>query len=303
MRAASRDRGIGSIQQGCATHPAPRKGVSRSALLQHKCEEDIRMKLYERDFSEAITQTEKDALREEISFEERKGLKHLSDAPRFAHPDPDVRVFLWRNRSMFPNNYLDPVSIRNENLEELSENYVAALDAASNERDIQHYIRKDKKWYIPGALCKEYNFGHHSAYLFPEQALGTKYATDYMLLGENSDGYSIVLVEFEDVNCTYLNSTSNSETSSVRKGITQINDWKRWMDQYHEYFLQSIELTYKRIFIPTTRIYYVLVVGRRKMMTAMARDVRSQTMFQTSNLKVITYDRLADDILQLSSGY
>lgn len=124
-----------------------------------------------------------------------------------------------------------------------------------------------------------------------------------MLLGENSDGYSIVLVEFEDVNCTYLNATSNSETSSVRKGITQINDWKRWMDQYHEYFLQSIELTYKRIFIPTTRMYYVLVVGRRKMMTAMARDVRSQTMFQTSNLKVITYDRLADDILQLSSGY
>lgn len=144
MRAASRDRGIGSVQQGCATHPAPRKGVARSALLQHKCEEDIRMKLYERDFSEAITQTEKDALREEISFEERKGLKHLSDAPRFAHPDPDVRVFLWRNRSMFPNNYLDPVSIRNENLEELSENYVAALDAASNERDIQHYIWKDK---------------------------------------------------------------------------------------------------------------------------------------------------------------
>lgn len=41
-------------------------------------------------------------------------------------------------------------------------------------------------------------------YLFPEQKLGTDYIVDYMLIGKNSDGYSIVLVEFEDANTDFI---------------------------------------------------------------------------------------------------
>lgn len=45
-----------------------------------------------------------------------------------------------------------------------------------------------------------------------------------MLIGENSDGYSIVLVEFEDDNTDFILKSSNTEAESVRKGITQIRD-------------------------------------------------------------------------------
>ena len=41
-------------------------------------------------------------------------------------------------------------------------------------------------------------------YLFPKQKLGTDYIADDMLIGKNSDGYSIVLVEFEDANTDFI---------------------------------------------------------------------------------------------------
>lgn len=55
---------------------------------------------------------------------------------------------------------------------------------AKNEQEIQKYIKQNRKWFIPGSIFLDYNFGHHDAYLFPEQKLGNEYAVDYMLLGK-----------------------------------------------------------------------------------------------------------------------
>ena len=57
-----------------------------------------------------------------------------------------------------------------------------------------------------------------------------------MLIGKSYDGYSIVLVEFEKANTEYLLQTRNTEGDSVRKGLTQIQDWKRWVDKNRDYF-------------------------------------------------------------------
>ena len=73
--------------------------------------------------------------------------------------------------------------------------------------------------------------------------LGAEYKADYMLLGRNSIGHHIVLVEFENVNVDFRLQNSNMETEAVRKGMTQINDWKRWMDNNRPYFLQSCGLS------------------------------------------------------------
>ena len=147
----------------------------------------------------------------------------------------------------------------------------------------------------------DYNFGHHDAYLFPEQKLGNKYAVDYMLLGKSSDGYSIVLIEFEKADVPYLLKSSNSESESVRKGLTQIKDWKRWVDQNRDYFMRDLGLLDKGIDIPIYRIFYYLVVSRRDYMDKTALDVRSQTMYEMQNTKIVTFDRLADNILKLQN--
>ena len=110
------------------------------------------------------------------------------------------------------------------------------LDVSKKENDIQRYIKENKKWFIPAAIFESYDFGHHEAFIAPEQALGAEYRVDYMLLGRNSIGHQIVLIEFEDVNVDYKIKSANIESDSVRKGITQIKDWKRWIDSNREYF-------------------------------------------------------------------
>lgn len=45
--------------------------------------------------------------------------------------------------------------------------------------------------------------------------LGAEYIVDYVLLGKSSDGYSLVLIEFENLDTPFAISASNTESDSV----------------------------------------------------------------------------------------
>ncbi len=184
-----------------------------------------------------------------------------------------------------------------------SEMFRGILDSAGKENDVQRYIKDNQKWFIPGSLLRNYDFGHHEAYVVPEQALGAEYKVDYMLLGKNSIGHQIVLVEFEDVNVDYKLKNSNAESDPVRKGITQIMDWKRWLDDNRTYFIHSSGLSSISGNIPSWGIYYALVVGRRSRMDETANHMRGQKMRETPGLSIVSYDRLVDNIKMLVNGY
>lgn len=177
------------------------------------------------------------------------------------------------------------------------------LDASKKENDIQSYIKDNEKWFIPASIFKEYNFGHHEAFIVPKQTLGAEYRVDYMLLGRNSIGHQIVLIEFEDVNVDYKIRSANIETDSVRKGIAQIKDWKRWMDGNREYFMKSCGLNNVSRNIPTWGINYCLVVSRRSRMDDISNQMRGQSQYETPALKIVTYDRLVDNVRMLGNGF
>lgn len=191
-----------------------------------------------------------------------------------------------------PNHFIDLGSVKTENIdfEEESDKLRNILDFAQKENDVQQYIKQNKKWFIPAALFRDYDFGHHSAYLVPEQSLGAEYKADYMLLGNNSIGHQIILVEFEDVNVDFKILTANSETASVRKGLTQIRDWKRWMDDHRIYFFDSCGLTEIGNSIPSWGIYYCLVVSRRNRMNEAANQLRRQMQAENPRLHIVTYE-------------
>ena len=178
-----------------------------------------------------------------------------------------------------------------------------ALDSASKEADIQHYIKDNRKWFIPASIMVDYDFGPHEEYIVPEQPLGAEYCADYMLLGSNSIGFHIVLVEFEDVNVDYKLLNSNAETEAVRKGLTQIRDWKRWMADNRVYFLESCGLGQISRSIPQWGIHYCLVVSRRSRMNDIANQMRGQTQHETPELHIVTYDRLVDNVRKLTNGF
>jgi hypothetical protein len=260
------------------------------------------MNLQNRDYMLILTDDEKEAYQAEISYENKKGIKRPSDSPRFSHTNKEIRKFLWCKTSLFPNNFLYFNEYKDLDLKMESDKFRELIYSDKNEQEIQRYIKNNKKWFIPGSILLDYNFGHHDAYLFPEQQLGNDYVVDYMLIGANSDGYSIVLVEFEKANVSYLISTPNTESESVRKGISQIQDWKRWMDSNRDYFLKNIGLKKQGIDVPTFRIYYYLVVSRRDFMDTVALDVRCQSVYEKPNTKIVTFDRLADNIKKLSNS-
>ena len=184
-----------------------------------------------------------------------------------------------------------------------SDMFLKVLDSAKKENDAQRYIKDNEKWFIPGSLFRNYDFGHHEAYIVPEQPLGAEYKADYMLLGRNSIGYQIVLVELEDVNVDYRLKNSNTESEPVRKGLTQIMNWKRWLDENRPYFLKSSGLSSISRNIPSWGIFYCLVVGRRSMMDEDANLMRGQKIRETPGLAIVSYDRLVDNIKMLVNGY
>lgn len=178
--------------------------------------------------------------------------------------------------------------------------FESVLDKSATERKVQRYIKSNKKWFIPYSILDGYPFYHHGgAYLFVEQQLGTKHRVDYCLLADDSDGYHLLLVELEMPNTQYLLQESNTESKAVRKGLTQIRDWRIWLDDNRAYFLKNIGLSDKGIDIPMSRIHYCLVVSRRKFMDERAKKIRSDTMAENTNLRIITYDRIVDNIANL----
>lgn len=261
------------------------------------------MNLYERDYTRVISETEKKLQNDFKKYENIKGIKRVSSDPRHSHPNFLEKKFLWCYNSLFPNNYLYHGELKNLNLQEESKQFYNIIYKSKNENEIQSYIKLNRKWFIPASIYKEYNFGHHGAYLFPELSLGSEYVVDYALLGKNSDGYNLILVEFEKANVPFMLVTSNTEHESTRKGITQIRDWKRWIDNNREYFLKSTGLRDKGVDIPTSRIFYCLVVSRRDLMDIRASDLRSQICYEMNNTKIISYDRLVDNIIKLENGY
>ena len=177
------------------------------------------------------------------------------------------------------------------------------LTNAEKENDIQRYIKGNKKWFIPASLFEDYDFGHHEAFIVPKQALGVDYRVDYMLLGRNSIGYHIVFVEFENVNVDYKIKSANMETESVRKGLAQIKDWKRWIDSNKDYFMKSCGLSSISANIPTWGIRYCLVVSRRDRMDETVNQMRRQSELEMSGLHIVSYDRLVDNVKKLHNGF
>lgn len=184
-----------------------------------------------------------------------------------------------------------------------SQQLLEVLNQATKENDVQSYIKSSEKWFIPASLFKDYDFGHHEAFLLPEKSLGAEYRVDYLLIGKNSGGYHFVFVEFEDVNVPYKLLRSNEESSPVRKGLVQINDWKRWMDKNKEYFLSNLGLPFKVFNISSWSIHYCLVVSRREKMDDIAREMREQKAFDIPGLRIVSYDRLVDNVRRLTNGF
>lgn len=254
------------------------------------------MKLFERDYETICSKEEEDAQKQYSKYSQLR-FRTVDGDQRFTHPNLECRKFLWRHNSLFPNNHLEPLWVFKD-IDFLSEidNYRKLIYDNGEESEIQKHIKEGRRWFIPSSILEDYNFGHHDAYLFPELKLGFEYVVDYALLGKNSDGWHVVFVEFEKADCDFILKNQNSESKEVRAGLTQIRNWELWVHNHREYFLKSSGISDKGVDIPIIRFFYCLVVSRRDKMDERAKLLRSQICYKNSSLKIMSFDRLADNL-------
>ncbi|ADF99527.1 hypothetical protein CBF_1827 [Clostridium botulinum F str. 230613] len=194
------------------------------------------MNLYERDYEKPSTK-ELEVIREQDEFN-KIGIvspEHVDPINKYSK---EIRNFVYHYRTKFPNNVIWSRELNHEESKKESEAFKKVLDNSKSENDIQTYIKSNKKWFIPASIIKEYNFGHKENYLFPEMMLGSKYKVDYVICGRNSDGYHLLLIEFENANTPFINQDGNCESKSVNSGYGQIKNWKNWMDDNRQLFFK-----------------------------------------------------------------
>lgn len=52
-----------------------------------------------------------------------------------------------------------------------SEELLEVIKTARKESDVQDYIKRNKKWFVPLSILKAYDFGHHFSCVVPEYQL------------------------------------------------------------------------------------------------------------------------------------
>jgi hypothetical protein len=254
--------------------------------------------IYDEDYFEDLTNEEKSNY-ERVCEEELNGRKFIRTNLYHKYPKK-VR----HQKSIFPNHLIDIIDIR-----EKKENYLITIEKflstinknETSERDILKFIKDYKAYYIIGSILKDnFNFGHHSTYIFPEFKLGTSYVVDYLVVGKNSGGYEFLFIELESVHGNIIIKSGNFG-QTFQKGLRQIDEWKSWIDtnfnSLKEYFAKvkyEEELPSEFINLDTTRIHYAVVAGRRD--DFQEKTYRKKRELQSQNrILILHYDNLYEN--------
>lgn len=262
------------------------------------------MKLYNRDYmniTDAETE-EIEALKKQYTT--KLGEFEVMDSTYYRKQPKAGRHY----DSLFPNNYLDIVDLKNEELLSSINNEFADLidNPTTIERTVLSYLNDKEKCknHIIGSLFKYYSFGHHAAFMIPEFKLGTTYCADYLLIGKSSDGYQFIFVELESV-YGRITRKGGQFGQVINKGIEQVEDWNRWLDRHyknlHEVFsniTNEPNLPSEFHTFDSSRMHYVVVAGRRNDFNELTYELKRR-LEKNNNIKLLHYDNLVDSAYRI----
>lgn len=262
------------------------------------------MNLYNRDYLNGLLPDEQ-AEYEAVLEKEKEGMRGFGRKNLYSQYSLAARNCL----SLFPNNHLDIFDLKaNPQASQLNEGFHNLLFAETvGEREILNYINQTPAFHIIGSILRgcHLGFGHHSAYLFPEFPLGTSYQADYLIIGKNSGGYEFVFVELESPKGN-ITIQDGELGNSFRKGIIQVNDWRRWLQENYamlsEYFerhkSKDEALTKEFYKYDDTRIHYVVVSGIRSDFTEKTYRIAREHKDNTK-IHLLHYENLVDFSCQI----
>ncbi|TQR14729.1 Shedu anti-phage system protein SduA domain-containing protein [Psychrobacillus soli] len=211
---------------------------------------------------------------------------------------------------LFPNNYLDIVELKDsEAIKTMCTEYQKKLDTNPNEQEMLNFINENEYYILIASIFKFYNFGHHEAYLFKEFPLAGAHRVDYLLVGKGSGGYEFIFIELEHPSDNAFLSTTADYAQSYRKGINQVNDWRRTLEvhfnnmsiEFNKAIKTNQSLPNEFYLNDSSRRHYIVIAGRRahyRCSSEKAYEIRRNEE-RTSGIKILHYDNLIDYTLEL----
>jgi hypothetical protein len=160
------------------------------------------------------------------------------------------------------------------------------VDAARDESPIQRYLEKCPQ--LLAALLTG-----RSRFVIPRPRLAGKYVPDFLLADVDSSGIRWVLLELETTSSGLTLRSENSFDKYVRKGMSQVEDWRRWLAQNLAHAreckadggagLPDIE--------PNSEA--IVLAGRRDLLNPASRGIR-RPVEEKNRIHVHTYDWLIE---------
>lgn len=211
--------------------------------------------------------------------------------------------FIKNFKSIFPNNHLNTYHLRSNKLDYINklEDFIQLIDNQNtSERDILNFIRSEEAHFIISSALNFTSFGHHDRYIFQEVPLPPNHQADFLVIGKNSDGFHFLLFELENP-YKGITTKDGSFGLTIRKGLSQIDDWKSWMDKNFTTLKNVlVKLKNPKLNLPTefyeydnTRFHYIVVAGRRENFSEKTYRL-ARTLKQQGTI-VIHYDNLIDE--------
>ncbi|HSH61598.1 MAG TPA: Shedu anti-phage system protein SduA domain-containing protein [Acidimicrobiales bacterium] len=162
------------------------------------------------------------------------------------------------------------------------------IDMAADERPIQ--ARLTDQPHLLAALLS-----HDPRYCLPQVALGNSYQADFFLADVDSTGIRWILVELESPRAELALATSNQFSKEVRKGISQVSEWREWLSNN----LASAKNLPRDDGLGLTGIRPnadgMVLVGRRAKVGKRDQRLRNRE-WETNRIRIHTYDWLLETL-------
>jgi len=162
--------------------------------------------------------------------------------------------------------------------------FVAALDTAAREEDIQKYLTAH-----PLMLVQPLG-GGHGRWVIPKLRFAEKHVTDYVIGDRDSAGYHWTLVELESPRAALFTSTGD-ESAGLRHAIRQVEDWRAWISDHGEYARSETGTCLPDI-TPTAPAW--VIIGRRSDERPPGFDARRRQWQEQHGIRVHSFDWLVD---------
>lgn len=197
-----------------------------------------------------------------------------------------TRLTTARTWSEAKENELSPFKTSGKFLKTDLEALRSIVDLAQDETTIQTFLERSP--HILAALLPG-----KSTFVLPRQRLADKFIPDFLLADTDSSGVRWVLLELETPRSTVTLSRDNSFDKHARKGISQIEEWRHWLQENLSLARKPLAEGGNGLFDIRPQCEAFVIVGRRHLLRPNSKQIR-RAFEEKNRIEVHTYDWLIE---------